>query len=429
MPKNYIFAKQGKILRWQYDARGRDFGLYTEAFYNCLIIAFRSKDSKKISLIHADSTVSPEDVKAEIEWCGDDCVKIIYLKDIKEARETYTDLFKQGKITSKFEIRLIKKMLDSSGKVILDKTTPFLPGCEQPAEFESDIVFIDHQMIISRKAHISGTKLVEENSDIDKVYQLYQKKNWQTIPRSGQFEPKMRQEISTFLHLGMALQLTLHGDAKRLQNAILERGFPINTPLRDGYTMLALAAAEGKEAVVDLLIKNKANLDLAMNTGATPLFLAAGRGHIRIVQALLDAKANPDLKTHVGTTVNQVAEAYGHKKISQLIKQHQQSTLQQKLTPSPEKQKTSLRETKHTTLSPESTERSFFTLKNTAAEDYILRLHKILDEQDGDNIVQILPDPQRAGSKAVSFPSFWLKQLKREALEELSKELNTKVKP
>ena len=86
--------------------------------------------------------------------------------------------------------------------------------------------------------------------------------------------------------------------------------FPIKFYLKGGATPLRIAAQQGNEQVVQLLLeKGKGNVDLATKVilliltfsfsffnvkyGITPLFIAACNGHEQIVQLLLE-KGNPN---------------------------------------------------------------------------------------------------------------------------------------
>lgn len=77
--------------------------------------------------------------------------------------------------------------------------------------------------------------------------------------------------------------------------AILEKGAQINRP---GWTALHFAAAAGDTAIMKLLLERSAYIDAESPTGTTPLMLAAREGQEEAVQLLLEEGADASLKDH-----------------------------------------------------------------------------------------------------------------------------------
>lgn len=69
-----------------------------------------------------------------------------------------------------------------------------------------------------------------------------------------------------------------------------------------GTTPLMLAARNGHERIVNLLLAVKANPDLQDKGGKAALMYASQQGHGPVVQLLLDKGAQVDLKTKVNAT-------------------------------------------------------------------------------------------------------------------------------
>jgi ankyrin repeat protein len=65
-----------------------------------------------------------------------------------------------------------------------------------------------------------------------------------------------------------------------------------DTMAHDGCTALQVAAQDGFERVVRLLVQAKADLDLAHKGAAGPMFLAAQEGHVGIVEVLAESRAD-----------------------------------------------------------------------------------------------------------------------------------------
>lgn len=75
--------------------------------------------------------------------------------------------------------------------------------------------------------------------------------------------------------------------------ALLDHGADIDLGARNGASALYYAAEGGKAAMVELLLKRKANTNQITNFGNTPLYPAVDNA--RIVQMMLESGANPDL--------------------------------------------------------------------------------------------------------------------------------------
>lgn len=75
--------------------------------------------------------------------------------------------------------------------------------------------------------------------------------------------------------------------------AMLEKGAQVNRP---GWTALHYAAAAGDTGIMKLLLERSAYIDAESPTGTTPLMLAAREGQEEAVQLLLEEGADASLK-------------------------------------------------------------------------------------------------------------------------------------
>jgi len=106
------------------------------------------------------------------------------------------------------------------------------------------------------------------------------------------------------------------GDTVR---ALLDKGAKVNQP---GWTALHYAAASGDAAIAQLLIERGAKLDALspLPSGAvTPLMMAAREGQDGIVRLLLSKGANAGLKNTEGFTAAQLAKQAGYDKLAGLL--------------------------------------------------------------------------------------------------------------
>jgi hypothetical protein len=113
------------------------------------------------------------------------------------------------------------------------------------------------------------------------------------------------------------------GDAQAVA-AWLDEGGGVDARCAEhhGVTLLMAAANGGHEAMVRMLLRRGASVNLRNSGGSTALMGAAANGHTTIVQALLDAKADASLGDIDGSTALMWAEQRKHTETAQLLQQH-----------------------------------------------------------------------------------------------------------
>jgi hypothetical protein len=112
-----------------------------------------------------------------------------------------------------------------------------------------------------------------------------------------------------------------HGHVEFARKLISTHSIDVNAArsVKSDATPLHLACSQGHWAMVDLLIKNGADVNARTNYGRTPLERAARNGHADIVQLLLFRKANVNAATDGGETALLVAAGHCHKKVVKLL--------------------------------------------------------------------------------------------------------------
>ena len=88
----------------------------------------------------------------------------------------------------------------------------------------------------------------------------------------------------------------------------------------DGWPLLTIAASNGHNGIMALLIKSGADVNETNLSSETPLHYAAAHGHGACVQLLLDHKANPNLKSDSGATPLSTALAGNHTATADILR-------------------------------------------------------------------------------------------------------------
>ena len=111
-----------------------------------------------------------------------------------------------------------------------------------------------------------------------------------------------------------------HGDMSSVQ-AILDQDASgcVDADGGEGFTPLQIAAGNGHEDIVRLLLMRGASLDRQNLYGWTALMQAASHGRTDIVALLLQNKADPYARNKLGATALTVAAHYGHISIVRLL--------------------------------------------------------------------------------------------------------------
>lgn len=88
----------------------------------------------------------------------------------------------------------------------------------------------------------------------------------------------------------------------------------------EGWTPLIYAAFSGRANIVRLLIEREANVEARAPNGMTALMVAAQNGHAKAVDALLEGGANPDVWDRDGRRAEDLAAATGNGAIAQRLR-------------------------------------------------------------------------------------------------------------
>ncbi|ETW02480.1 hypothetical protein H310_05981 [Aphanomyces invadans] len=115
---------------------------------------------------------------------------------------------------------------------------------------------------------------------------------------------------------------SINGDVKVVE-LLLEQHANPNIATKSGYTALTAAAELGDATIAKLLLDNHAEVDHADKAGETPLMRATSGGHTAVVKLLLAHEAQVDLADKLnGNTALMIAAWHGHLEIVKLLCHH-----------------------------------------------------------------------------------------------------------
>ena len=109
---------------------------------------------------------------------------------------------------------------------------------------------------------------------------------------------------------------------RAMTELLLSRGADVNSRYSfdtRGQTPLLTAVEKGYPSVIEVLLANKADVNVSDNFGHTPLLTAARNGRLKIAQRLLAAGANPNVETDQGRTLLSFAAESGSPEIAKLL--------------------------------------------------------------------------------------------------------------
>jgi ankyrin repeat protein len=140
-------------------------------------------------------------------------------------------------------------------------------------------------------------------------------------PKQRKRPPRIAALVAWLLRYNKSLQVaSMEGDEATVRKLLLVKG--IDAEFRYGFekrTPLHLAAVDGHEAVVKLLLEKEADVESKDTNIQTPLSLAATRGHEPVVKLLLEKEADVESKDTDNRTPLSLAAGNGHKAVVKLL--------------------------------------------------------------------------------------------------------------
>ncbi|MDA3819987.1 MAG: ankyrin repeat domain-containing protein [Candidatus Delongbacteria bacterium] len=114
---------------------------------------------------------------------------------------------------------------------------------------------------------------------------------------------------------------------------LLYYDLPVDPVDIDKRTPLMLAAFDGYDSTVNILIENHTLVNHTDTNGNTALHMAAQNGHADVIDTLLSGGANPGIKNKNGYTALDIATMYGELECSKLLLENG-ATINDSITPS-----------------------------------------------------------------------------------------------
>ena len=100
---------------------------------------------------------------------------------------------------------------------------------------------------------------------------------------------------------------------------LLKNNANVDLQMNDGISALHIASEKGHDEVLKLLLENGAKIDLQRNSGASALFIASQNGHVEVVKSLLKNGAKINLQKNDGASALYIASRRGHDEVVKLL--------------------------------------------------------------------------------------------------------------
>jgi ankyrin repeat protein len=145
-----------------------------------------------------------------------------------------------------------------------------------------------------------------------------EKKLKKELAKSEQIREKLTKEFKE-----KALLKAFSQDDSYLVNALAEYGADVNIK-KNGASLLFLAAEEGRNEIVKILLAHDAKTEEKSFLGFSPLIIAAIKNNPLAVKLLLEKEADVNAKAPIGFTAEDFAHYYEREEICTLLKEHKQ---------------------------------------------------------------------------------------------------------
>ena len=189
-----------------------------------------------------------------------------------------------------------EKKFQSALKVLLDK------GANINAETEEGQTPLDFADRLLRK-HSKE----EEKKPIEEAIQYLENKGARRSIKGIRERYKLDESLKKKYPLHYQVIVGYTGD---LKESVKQQDININEKDEDGMTPLYYAAFFGHKEMVEVLIDNRADVNMANAYSETPLHLAAENGHKEVAEVLIDNRADVNAKNKYGETpLHRVAQA------------------------------------------------------------------------------------------------------------------------
>ena len=186
--------------------------------------------------------------------------------------------------------------------------------------FNMFLIFIGIILIGAIYACHSPKKVRMDDTENDLIVKLFEKNmNEESMNEEGSY---VLNKLDPNLNLDNGIRM-LHIAAQEGRNDIiemlLEHGADINAYDSNNWTALHFAAAENFVNTMELLLVKGAMVDAKDKTGATPLHFVCQEGFLAAARLLLKHGANPKSKTEDGLTPIFLASSNHHIEITELV--------------------------------------------------------------------------------------------------------------
>ncbi|MBM9502092.1 ankyrin repeat domain-containing protein [Leptospira sp. 201903071] len=149
--------------------------------------------------------------------------------------------------------------------------------------------------------------------------------NYKNLSNSSQRNSKAWEEFRKSISSeNPCFDLSRKGNLQELSSRLQTFG-NLETRNQKGYTLLMLAAYNGREETVRFLISQGADVNATDDSGNSILMGAAFKGFENIVEILMKSGADKNYKNSKGQNAFQFSEMFGRKRVGELLSEKKRS--------------------------------------------------------------------------------------------------------
>lgn len=118
------------------------------------------------------------------------------------------------------------------------------------------------------------------------------------------------------------LMIAAREGREALVSMLVDKGADVNAKSAQGHNAMSFSSRYGYLEIVQYLLNHGAEVNITNNNNWTPLLKAARGGHLEVVDYLLAHEADINSRNSGGQDAVALARRYGHKKVMNYLKDY-----------------------------------------------------------------------------------------------------------